>query len=230
MVYINLSKRYGLSIRKLYSILPLIRVEVDKDMEGAYGFCRVDINKKKQYYSVITLNGIDVTTTTFVHEFGHYIRFLILQVATTKNKNAYSDFILLTDIMRSRADVAKNKVNTCAYNGRFTTEEEENFAKSWEQYFRDGNAPNKKLDKLFKTFKRAIFEDMNNRNQKRNYEFFEDLEVKITPERRHFFDSLLLGKNYKKKNILMFLVELYLYILTSFILFKVLMKTLKIEL
>jgi hypothetical protein len=235
MTYINLSMRYGLSVKGVFDYLPL-KVKLDKEMENEYGLCRVAMEevgffkKRKEMRSTILLNRKDVTTTTFIHEFGHYIRFLIAQIAYYKNKNALSDFIKIVDLVRSRADVAKDKYDDYFARGRFSVDEEENFATSWERYLRDGIAPSKKLNRLFKNFKKAIFHDMHERSKRRDYEFFEDLEVKITPERRDFFDILLLGKRLQKKNMLITALEWYTYLLLAFILFKFLLKLFRIEL
>ena len=46
-----------------------------------------------------------------------------------------------------------------------------------------------------------IFDDMYKRNERRKYEYYEDLQVKTTPERKKFFDELLIGKRFKKDSI-----------------------------
>ena len=112
----------------------------------------------------------------FIHEFGHYLRFLIAQIAYHRNKKAVEDFRNVTDLVRSRADVAKNKHDNYFTRGEFTVDEEENFAKSWEQYLKDGIAPDKKHKKLFEDFRKFIFDDMHRRSEKRKYEFYEDEE------------------------------------------------------
>ncbi|MDR3289833.1 MAG: hypothetical protein LBT02_00940 [Rickettsiales bacterium] len=239
ITYKNIARRYSMSIKKIYYSLPLKVIVAD--LEGAYGLCAVYMdkknffNKEKVAKSTITLNRTSITTTTFIHEFGHYIRFLIGQIASTKNEKAFEDFKLLTDLVRSRADVAKNKRNNYWLRGAFTVEEEENFAKTWEQYFRDGDAPTKKLKKLFTTFKREIFYDMHRLNEERskkgwrNYEFFEDLEVKVTPERRKFLDTLLLGQRLKKRAITPIILEWYIYLMFAFIILRYLIRVFKIE-
>ena len=51
---------------------------------------------------------------------------------------------------------------------------------------------------------------MNERCDK--YEFYEDLEVKVTPERRNFFDQLIIGKRLKKESWIIKILEIYIYI------------------
>ena len=129
-----------------------------------------------------------------------------------KNKKALEDFKNIVDLVRSREDVYKNKYNNFFIRGYFTVDEEENFAKSWEQYLKDGKAPDKAHAKLFRDFRKNIFDDMHLRSEKRNYEFYEDLEVKITPERKQFFDILIIGKRLKKESIIIKILEWYIYI------------------
>lgn len=194
LIYGNLAKRYGLTVKQIYNCLPLT-LKIDKEMEMAYGLCEAGpviikpwFGKAKKFRkSTIYLNGVDVTTTTFIHEFGHYLRFLIAQIAIHKNKKALEDFRNITDLVRSRAEASMKKHDNYWTRGTFTVDEEENFAKSWEQYLKDGIAPDKKHQKLFNDFRKYIFADMNKRSQKRHYEFYEDLEVRITPERKFFF-------------------------------------------
>ncbi len=219
IIYKNLARRYGMPVKDVYNCLPLT-VEIDKDMEMAYGLCQagpVTIKRwfrkpKKFRKATIFLNGKDVTTTTFIHEFGHYLRFLIAQVAMHKNKKAIEDFRNIVDLVRSRADAYKNANDNFFTRGAFTTDEEENFAKSWEQYMKDGIAPDKKHKKLFNDFRKLIFDDMHKRSERKKYEFYEDLEVKITPERKKFFDELIIGKRLKKESLIIRILEIYIYV------------------
>jgi hypothetical protein len=80
---------------------------------------------------------------------------------------------------------------------------------------RDGIAPSRKFKRLFTTFKKAIYQDMHKRSERRKYEFYEDLEVKITPERKAFFDALMLGKRLKKQSIWPVLLEWYIYLMLA---------------
>jgi hypothetical protein len=227
IAYKNLAKRYGMSAREVYSYLPL-KIKIDPELEGAYGLCSRYIQEKKSFFtkkitksvkSTISLNKKDVTTTTFIHEFGHYLRFLIEQIARSKNKKAYDDFLKVVDLVRSRADAAQKEYEHYFSRGGFTVDEEENFAKSWEQYMKDGIAPSKTYRHLFNHFRKAIFDDMHKRNEKRKYEFYEDLEVKITPERKSFFDTIILGKRFKKKSKIVSFIECYTYILVFILIF-----------
>lgn len=42
---------------------------------------------------------------------------------------------------------------------------------------------------------------MYHRNEKRKYKYYEDLQVRITPERKKFFDELIVGKKFKKESL-----------------------------
>lgn len=231
LIYKNLAKRYSMSIKKVYNCLPLT-IKIDKEMEGAYGLCQAFTENKKRFFrkpikvrqSIIYLNGRDVTTTTFIHEFGHYLRFLIAQIAMHRNKKALEDFKNIVDLVRSRADASMKKHDNYFTRGGFTIDEEENFAKSWEQYLKDGVAPNKKFKKIFNDFRKHIFLDMHNRNQKRKYEFYEDLEVRVTPERRKFFDELMMGRRLKKDSLIVRFLEVYIYFALLYIVYKLIVK------
>lgn len=228
LIYQNLARRYGVSIKQIYNYLPL-EIEIDNDMEMAYGLCEARMIKKKKlfhkpitvYQSTIYLNGKDLTTTTFIHEFGHYIRYLIAYIPMLiRNRKAFRDFVKVVDIVRSRSDVYTKKYDHFFTRGTFTTEEEENFAKSWELYLRNGISPIKKHQKLFDDFRKYIFDDMYKRNENRKYEYYEDLEVKITPERKKFFDELIVGKRIKKESIILKILKIYLYLAILFIIYK----------
>jgi len=231
LIYKNLAKRYGMTVKQVYNCLPLT-VQIDKEMEMAYGLCeaapvivkRLFGKAKKVRRATIYLNGTDVTTTTFIHEFGHYLRFLIAQIAIHKNKKALEDFRKITDLVRSRSEAAMKKNDNFFTRGHFTEEEEENFAKSWEQYLKDGVAPDKKHKKLFNDFRKFIFDDMHKRSERKKFEFYEDLEVKITPERRNFFDQLIIGKRLKKESLIIKILEIYIYAATLFIIVKLIAK------
>ena len=231
LIYKNLARRYGMSVKQVYNCLPLT-VQIDKDMEMAYGLCEAKPitikplfgKAKKIRKATIYLNGNDVTTTTFVHEFGHYLRFLIAQIAMHKNKKALEDFKNVADLVRSRSQAAMKKHDNFFTRGYFTEEEEENFAKSWEQYLKDGIAPDKKHKKLFNDFRKFIFDDMHKRSEKKKYEFYEDLEVKVTPERRNFFDQLIIGKKLKKESWIIKILEIYIYIAVLLIIGKLISK------
>ena len=231
LIYKNLANRYSLSVKEIYNCLPL-KIEIDKEMEGAYGLCETYLDErkflffktKKMMKSNIYLNGKDVTTTTFIHEFGHYLRFLIARIAMHRNKKAIEDFKRVVDLVRSRSDASVKKHDNYWTRGSFTVDEEENFAKSWEQYLKDGIAPCAKHKKLFQDFRKYIYADMYQRNEKRKYEFYEDLEVRITPERKQFFDELIIGKKLKKDGLFIRMLEIYIYLALIFVIFKIIEK------
>ena len=228
VIYQNIAKRYGVSVRQIYDYLPL-DVKIDYDMEMAYGLCeaRTDTIKKlfhkpvKLYHSTIYLNGQDTTTTTFIHECGHYLRYLIAYIAMfARNKKAFKDFIRVVDIVRSRSDAYTKRYDHFFTRGTFTEDEEENFAKSWELYLRNGVSPIKKHQKLFDDFRKYIFDDMYKRNERRKYEYYRDLEVQLTPERKKFFDELLVGKRMKEEPLFLKILEIYIGLAILFIIYK----------
>ncbi|MDR1494599.1 MAG: hypothetical protein LBI29_01005 [Rickettsiales bacterium] len=208
-IYINLASRYGLTARELYKCLPL-NLQIDPDIDGyAYGVCKVRdyyFRKSKLFKnkmincskSTICLQKTDVTSTTFIHEFGHYLRYLIgIMVALFNNSQALKDFNIVCSIVGSSLRVNAYTDRRLFING-FTTDQEELFARSWEQYMKDGVAPSKQYIKLFKNFRMDIFMDGYNRNERKKFENYEDLSDSfITPEKRKFFGELIVGKRLK---------------------------------
>lgn len=61
---------------------------------------------------------------------------------------------------------------------------------------------------------------MYHRNEKRKYKYYEDLQVRITPERKKFFDELIVGKKFKKESIIIKIMEFYVYLACVFIIYK----------
>ncbi len=61
---------------------------------------------------------------------------------------------------------------------------------------------------------------MYHRNEKRKYKYYEDLQVRITPERKKFFDELIVGKKFKKESIIIKIMEFYVYLACIFIIYK----------
>jgi hypothetical protein len=208
-IYINLASRYGLTARELYKCLPL-NLQIDSELDGyAYGVCKVRdyyFRKSKIFKnrmincskSTICLQKVDVTSTTFIHEFGHYLRYLIgIMVALFDNGQALKDFNVICSIVGSSLRVDAYTDRRLFING-FTTDQEELFARSWEQYMKDGVAPSGQYVKLFKDFRMDIFMDGYNRDERKKFENYEDLSDSfITPEKRKFFGELIVGKKLK---------------------------------
>jgi hypothetical protein len=229
-IYVNLASRYDMTARELYKCLPL-RLEIDPEIDGyAFGVCRV-----RDYYfkrskifknklincskSTICLQKTDITSTTFIHEFGHYLRYLIgIMVALFNSKQALEDFKTICSIVGNRARISRYTDKRFFIHG-FTTEQEELFAKSWEQYMKDGVAPSREYVKLFKDFRMDIFMDGHSRDERRKFESYEDLSDSfITPEKKKFFGELITGKKLKI-NLLheILLVIIYTFSIVSFL-------------
>jgi hypothetical protein len=228
-IYVNLASRYGLTARELYKCLPL-NLKIDPEIDGyAFGVCRVKdyyfrkskIFKKKLINcsnSTICLQKTDITSTTFIHEFGHYLRYLIgIMVALFNNGQAFEDFKTICSIVGNKIRINKY-IDKRFFINCFTTAQEELFAKSWEQYMKDGIAPSREYLKLFKDFRMDIFMDGHSRDERRKFENYEDLSDSfITPEKKKFFGELITGKKLKI-NLLneILLIILYTFCIVSF--------------
>lgn len=207
-LYTNIGGRYDMTAKQLYRCLPL-KLKIDPDLDSyAYGVCQVrdcylkrsKIKKKLINCSnaTICLQKTDVTTTTFIHEFGHYLRYLIgIVSAFYNNRQAIEDF-------RTICSIVGNKMYIGPYMDRrffifgFNTEQEELFARSWEQYMKDGIAPSNEYVKLFKDFRMEIFMDNHSRDERKKFENYEDLSDSfITPQKKKFFGELIVGKKLK---------------------------------
>ena len=215
-LFINIASRYNMNPRQLYNCLPLKKVYISSELDynefyKVYGLCRNFGFKKSE----ILLQKEYITPTTFIHEFGHYIRFLIEAVVLkTKNRTALKDMIFIgTRIMLSKK----------MYNFNFTVDQEEMFAKSWEKYIRDGIPPNKQYEKLFHDFKLYIITTSHDRNEKNGYESYEFFDVTIAPDIKSFFDNLIAGKKIKTSlfsKIIDIFVIIYFVIFILFIIYK----------
>ncbi len=230
LIYKNLAARYSLSITQLFKSLPL-KLEIDPELAGyAYGLCRFGPDEKRNkkrkngqkffYKSTIFLCAEDITSTTFIHEFGHYLRHLLSMVIYNyNNKAAIEDFKVIARFVGNKTEVTPYTNINFFFSG-FNEEQEEQFAKSWEQYMKDGVAPSGKYKSLFTDFRRYVFDDMHRRSEKKQYEFYENLEAAITPEKRNLFDSIILGKQTSKHWLngfiifLCFVVDIVILMLT----------------
>lgn len=66
-----------------------------------------------------------------------------------------------------------------------TVEQHEKFARAFEQYLRDGSAPDKNLKPIFEAFKRWL---------SNVYKTAQSLDVELTPEAKSFFNELIAGE------------------------------------
>jgi hypothetical protein len=115
-------------------------------------------------------------------------------VALFNNSQDLEDF-------RTICSLVGNKTPVSTYTHRqfficgLTTEQEELFARSWEQYMKDGVAPSREYIKLFKNFRLNIVMDGHHRDERKKFENYEDLSDSfITPAKKKFFGELLVGK------------------------------------
>jgi hypothetical protein len=139
-------------------------------------------------------------------------------VALFDNRQALEDFKIICSIVGNKTRINRYIDKRFFIHG-FTTEQEELFAKSWEQYMKDGIAPSREYVKLFKDFRMDIFMDGHTRDERRKFESYEDLSDSfITPEKKKFFGELIVGK--KLKFSLMHelaLVAIYTFCIVSFL-------------
>lgn len=207
-LYTNIGGRYGMTAKQLYKCLPL-KLKIDPDIDGyAYGVCQVrDCYMKKSKWrkkmvncskATICLQKADITSTTFIHEFGHYLRYLIgIVSAFYNNQQAIKDFGTICSIVGNHMRIGPYMDRRFFIFG-FKTEQEELFARSWEQYMKDGVAPSKEYIKLFKDFRMDIVMDGHSRDERRKFENYEDLSDSfITPQKKKFFSELIVGKKLK---------------------------------
>ena len=215
-LFSNIASRYDMMPRQLYNCLPLKKVYISSELEynefykvyglcTNYGFKKAEIALQKEY----------ITPTTFIHEFGHYIRFLIEAVLIkTKNRTSFNDMKFI-----GKRIMLSEKL----HNFNFTVDQEEMFAKSWEKYMRDGIAPSKQYIKLFKDFKMYIIKTSHAKQDKDGYENYEFLDVTIAPDIKEFFDKLIIGKKIKVKlfsKVLDIIVVIYFIIFILVITYK----------
>jgi len=110
--------------------------------------------------------------STFHHETGHY--FLEVLTSMVKSNQApaslVEDFNTIKEYLGVEGDAA------------FTTEQHELFARSYEQYLREGKAPSSALRRAFNTFKAWLVNI---------YKTANDLNAPINDEIRNVFDRML---------------------------------------
>lgn len=155
IIYSNLSLRYGFSVKQFWNCLPL-KIVIKRKIYGAYGKNYV---KKGLNYSVIELNKKSATYNTFIHEFGHYLKKLIYFAY-----NIYLPSNIMFDDMK-RIDnfiVDKNKKASTSTVFNWNTEQEEDFACSWERYVLNGHPS--AYPEIFDKIKEFLIEDIGNRS------------------------------------------------------------------
>lgn len=155
IIYGNLSLRYGFSVKQFWNCLPL-KIVIKRKIYDAYGKNYV---KKGLDYSVIELNKKSATYNTFIHEFGHYLKKLICFAS-----NIYLPSNIMFDDMKRIDDfiVDKDKKARVLAIFNWNTEQEEDFACSWERYVLNGHPS--AYPEIFDKIKGCLMEDIGNRS------------------------------------------------------------------
>lgn len=109
--------------------------------------------------------------STFVHETGHlYFRMMQdLSQLESASPELKADFETLKKWLKYE-------------EGKFSVEQQEQFARGFEAYLREGKAPNKALRQAFENFKQWLMQV---------YRSLRDLNVELTPEVRGVMDRML---------------------------------------
>jgi hypothetical protein len=110
--------------------------------------------------------------STLIHENAHVFRRVLADVATR------------TDSKRIRADLSTIEEWAGVKDGQWNRDAEEKFARGFERYITDGNAPTPKLKKAFESFKQWMIQVYRTISGS-------EIDVTITPEVREVFDRML---------------------------------------
>jgi hypothetical protein len=110
--------------------------------------------------------------STFLHESAHYFLDVLMQESARSdaNENIKKDF---AEILKFLGVESTDKIEV---------EQHEKFARGFEAYLREGNAPSLSLKKAFNSFKKWLT---------KIYPFAQMLKVELTPEIRGVFDRIL---------------------------------------
>lgn len=117
--------------------------------------------------------------STFVHESGHFFLDVLTDVGNKENapRQIKEDIQTLMDWFGVQ-DL--DEWNSLSFEER--RQYHEQFARGFEQYLREGDAPSSALEKVFNAFKEWLT---------KIYKAARDLDVEITPEVRSVYDRLL---------------------------------------
>jgi hypothetical protein len=110
--------------------------------------------------------------STLIHENAHVFRRVLADVATR------------TDNKKIRADLSTIEEWAGVKDGQWTRDAEEKFARGFERYITDGNAPTPKLSKAFETFKKLMLQIYRSITGS-------EIDVTISPEVKEVFDRML---------------------------------------
>jgi hypothetical protein len=140
----------------------------------------------------ITFNGNQITITlfkdadasTFIHEMGHFYTNMMRELAAHEKAPAElkADWQTIEDFVGAER------------GQKFTVEQEEKLARGFEQYMREGIAPNEQLKSLFATIKDWLMQIYQSRR---------DLDVELNDDIRQVFDRWLtpdVTRKYASKN------------------------------
>jgi hypothetical protein len=140
----------------------------------------------------ITFNGNQATITlfkdadasTFIHEMGHFYTNMMRELAAHEKAPAElkADWQTIEDFVGAER------------GQKFTVEQEEKLARGFEQYMREGIAPNEQLKSLFATIKDWLMQIYQSRR---------DLDVELNDDIRQVFDRWLtpdVTRKYASKN------------------------------
>lgn len=117
--------------------------------------------------------------STFVHESGHYFLDVLTDIGNKDDapKQIKDD---IQTLMNWFGVQDLDEWNSLSFEGR--RQYHEKFARGFEQYLREGEAPSTALEKVFNAFKEWL---------RKIYKSARDLDVEITPEVRAVYDRLL---------------------------------------
>ena len=113
--------------------------------------------------------------STFMHETGHFMLENIKSLAQSQDSSRYikNEFAKICSYLGADPNAADFK---------FTVDQHEKFARSFERYLMEGKAPSEGLKNVFRTFKSWLV---------RIYQNLKALNVELSPEIRGVFDRLM---------------------------------------
>lgn len=134
----------------------------------------------KTVKGAVTFDGVQATIrafeaadfSTMIHENAHVFRRVLMDVAERTGDTG------------SLADLATIEEWAGAQDGMWTVDAEEKFARGFENYIRNGEAPTPKLKAAFETFKKLMVEIY-------RVVTGSAIDVKVTPEVKDIFDRML---------------------------------------
>lgn len=180
-------EKAGITVAKYDAEVEGARERVIRDLTNRLNEKRGDIlfqneNAPRGIYTpgerVITLMQ-SANESTFIHESGHYFLDVLTDVAMKENAPAQvkADVQTLMDWFGVKD---MDEWRSLSIDEQRAAHEQ--FARGFEQYLREGEAPSSALEKVFKAFKDWLT---------KIYKSSEELQVEISPEVRAVYDRLL---------------------------------------